>query len=359
MAARRPPVARLPPRAPGRSLPGGGGGGSASHQRDEYDGFGGQDDDYSIPTGGDDYDGEGAEEGVASSSSSSASSSSSSSAAEVEVQRISLTKTTKKLKMSAEPQRVTASGSQFDNGLFKPVLGDSMDFSMGLSDIGGGGNEESGLKSFSSSGSGSSSGGNVSGGGAGALDPRSWLRKSVPPEGSSAEGEEYVEMFWFDAAEMNGIVYLFGKIPVTEPNSPKRFVSCCVAVHGSERNLFVLPRATGEGMRADGTPVRANLTQVYNELKKTLIPEYISESKGQSFKCKPVKRSYAFEHGEVPREEMEYLKVVYSAKHRAPLAKHCTGGQHIERIFGAGSSILELFILKRKLMGRDLRGWKK
>jgi DNA polymerase alpha subunit A len=72
---------------------------------------------------------------------------------------------------------------------------------------------------------------------------------------------------------------------------------------------------------------------------------------GQSFRCKPVKRRYAFEHGEVPREETEYMKVVYAATHGVPSPKQCEGGQTYERIFGAGSSALELFLLKRRLMG--------
>jgi DNA polymerase alpha subunit A len=43
--------------------------------------------------------------------------------------------------------------------------------------------------------------------------------------------------------------------------------------------------------------------------------------------------------------------VVYSAKHGVPSAAQCAGGKTYERIFGAGSSPLELFLLKRKLMG--------
>ena len=80
-----------------------------------------------------------------------------------------------------------------------------------------------------------------------------------------------------------------------------------------------------------------------------ILPLYIS---GQSFKCKPVRRRYAFEHGTVPRGETEYLKVVYSARHVTPSMKTCqAGSEHIERIFGISSNALELFLLKRKLMG--------
>lgn len=45
------------------------------------------------------------------------------------------------------------------------------------------------------------------------------------------------------------------------------------------------------------------------------------------------------------------MKVVYSATHGTPSPSQCAGGKTYERIFGAGSSALELFLLKRKLMG--------
>ena len=49
-------------------------------------------------------------------------------------------------------------------------------------------------------------------GGGFAVDPKDWLLHSVP-EGDAAS-EEYVDMYWLDATEANGVVYVFGKIPV-------------------------------------------------------------------------------------------------------------------------------------------------
>lgn len=46
-------------------------------------------------------------------------------------------------------------------------------------------------------------------------------------------------MFWIDAYEKNGVVYLFGKV---FSKSTGVYTSCCVVVNGIERNLFVLPR---------------------------------------------------------------------------------------------------------------------
>ena len=184
------------------------------------------------------------------------------------------------------------------------------------------------------------------------IDPSLWLKKTTFPEEEQAS--EYLQMFWIDATESNGIIYLFGKVEIANPNDPKKgskFVSCSVAINGNERNLFVLAKPAGS-FNADGTPVRADMNQVYQELNKMLVPAIIPKTQGQSFRCKTVKRKYAFEYDEIPREETEYLKVVYSAKHGVPTPQQCSNGTNsIQRIFGASSSVLELFLLKRKLTG--------
>jgi hypothetical protein len=182
---------------------------------------------------------------------------------------------------------------------------------------------------------------------------RAWWCKSTDATSSSEEPQDYVPMYWTDATETNGTIYLFGRVAVVEPGTPKRFTSCCVAVHGSERNLFVLPKKT-EGCKPDGTPMRAGMDKVYADVNKLLVPHIIPRSKGQGFRCKQVMRKYAFEHRDIPRESCEYLKVVYSAKHGTPAPSQCDtppASSSIERIFGATSTALEMFLLKRKLMG--------
>ena len=182
------------------------------------------------------------------------------------------------------------------------------------------------------------------------IDPKLWLQKH------EVEGEspyEFLDMFYIDAIEMNGVIYLFGKVLLNNPNAKeKMYVSTCVQVHGNERNLFVLPRGTGQH-NLDGTEVRAEMQHVFGDLKKLLQPGVIpARVEGQAFKVKPVKRKYAFECPNIPREETQYLKVKYSAKYGAPTSRQCTDGTtHIERVFGASSSPLEYFLLKRKLMG--------
>jgi hypothetical protein len=43
-----------------------------------------------------------------------------------------------------------------------------------------------------------------------------------------------------------------------------------VAVHGSERNLFVLPRLVPDTFKEDGTPARLGMADVYKELSSVL-----------------------------------------------------------------------------------------
>lgn len=129
----------------------------------------------------------------------------------------------------------------------------------------------------------------------GKVDPRAWLLHAPPAEGAGVDdkGEEYVNLFWLDATENNGVLYLFGKLPVNDappavaPGAsqgssqssattasaaagPRRFVSCCVAVHGCERNLFVLPRLVPDTFKEDGTPARLGMADVYKELSGML-----------------------------------------------------------------------------------------
>lgn len=195
-------------------------------------------------------------------------------------------------------------------------------------------------------------GGSVSADSNASIDPKSWLlNESVPKDSPVGTiGQEYVSMFWIDAVEKNGVVYVFGKLPINDEGKPLRYVSCCVAVHGCERNLFVLPRAI-EGFNKDKKQLRASETDVKNEMSKLLTPGIIPKSEGSVFKSKMVTRNYAFEYGDVPREDTKYLKIKYSAKYGLPTPAQCNGGKYYQRIFGTSGNALELFLLKRKLMG--------
>jgi DNA polymerase alpha subunit A len=263
--------------------------------------------------------------------------------------KISLTQTTKKFKVSTSAQ------SDSSIPLLKPVVDFYSDMSAGGGErregLGGGDGEVQSAPASSS------------------IDPTWWLHTYSAPAGKSEnsaadmmpperpEGEEYVPMYWTDATETSGVIYLFGRIAITEPGAPKRFVSCCVAVHGCERNLFVLPKRL-EGQKSDGTPLRANMADVYKDLSALLVPRIIPRSEGRGFRCKPVRRKYAFDMPDVPREETDYMKVVYSARHPSPSYSQCNAPGNstpsIEKIFGGNINALEWFLLKRKIMGP---GW--
>jgi DNA polymerase alpha subunit A len=240
-----------------------------------------------------------------------------------EVLQVDVTKTKRKLKQSTGNQFHTAS---MDDALEPLLVGSASDMAAGAF---GGGEEDQGSATLDKS----------------AIDPSWWLKKDD-------EGENYLNMFWIDATEIQGDIYLFGKIPVQEPQEKLRYVSGMVQVRGNARNLFVLPKAIPGQTKEDGSAVRAALPEVYNEMKDILTPAIVPRMNGALI-AKPVKRNYAFEVSSVPRNETEYLKVKYHAKYPALRHEQCTSPNFktIERIFGAQSTPLELFLLKRKLMG--------
>ena len=248
---------------------------------------------------------------------------------ETQEKKISLGKTSRKLKVNFNDTKTSTGQSlgDVDNG-FMPVLDGST--ASGMTGVTSG--TQQAMESTA------------------AIDSKLWIKK---PE----DEDEYMNFFYLDANETNGVIYLFGKVEVTPAADPKakfppekKYVSCCVAVHNCERNLFVLPRATGEFL-PDGTEKRAEFQDVYGEINKLLVPSVIPKKVGASFRVAKKERNYAFEHGSIPRVPTDYMKVVYSSKFGVPSPAQCSGGKHYERIFGGPNSVLELFMLKRKLKG--------
>ena len=82
---------------------------------------------------------------------------------------------------------------------------------------------------------------------------------------------------------------------------------------------------------------------VHSDLRELMWQCHIPE-----YKAKPVKRKYAFGDSNIPRDETEYLKVVYNAKY-PPLSTSST--THIDSILGTTYAPSELFLLKQKLQG--------
>ena len=168
--------------------------------------------------------------------------------------------------------------------------------------------------------------------------------------------ERYLDMFWLDAIEKHGDIYLYGKVaaPTEDDKNGKknRFVSCCAVVKGNLRNLYVLPRKKQASEGGDDDAEYCDMMEVHQELKGILQPSCIPLREGASWAGKVVEREYAFDDPEIPREKTSYLKVVYDGKYPVPSKEICQqGGKSIHKILNAGASNLETFILKRKLMG--------
>lgn len=92
--------------------------------------------------------------------------------------------------------------------------------------------------------------------------------------------------------------------------------------------------------------------EIFQEVRSILVPSVIPADAGTQLKVKFVERQYAFDEPDIPREKTQYLKVVYSAKHGFPSPQHVNeGGKFFQKIFGAKTSPLESFLIKRRLMG--------
>jgi len=150
---------------------------------------------------------------------------------------------------------------------------------------------------------------------------------------ADAAGNKSIDMFWLDAFEKKGVVYLFGKVKV----SGGEYVSCCAVVTGNERNMFVLPR------KMAGSEERVGFGAVHADLKAVLQPKIVPNGNGNGFKVKKAVRKYAFDVEGVPREPTEYLKVKYKAEFVMPPSEVCTEGtENIERIFGGNTKVSAL-----------------
>lgn len=86
-----------------------------------------------------------------------------------------------------------------------------------------------------------------------------------------------------------------------------------------------------------------NMGLVYKE-----FDEIRKSFKVSNFASKSVSRKYAFELDGIPAES-DYLKVVYAFSE--PEIDPKTEGATFSKIFGCKGGALELFLLKRKLMG--------
>ncbi|KAF9187397.1 DNA-directed DNA polymerase alpha catalytic subunit pol1 [Haplosporangium sp. Z 767] len=159
-------------------------------------------------------------------------------------------------------------------------------------------------------------------------------------ESTLKEEDGTLRMYWIDACEVKGVVYLFGKVL---QRASKKYISCCVAVHNMERNLFVLPRPHRVDQHGNETDIEVDMADVYTEFDTIRQAHKIT-----SWLSKLVERKYAFELPGIP-SSAEYLKVVY--KYSLPSLPADLKGETFSHVFGTTTSALEHFVIKRNLMG--------
>ena len=165
-----------------------------------------------------------------------------------------------------------------------------------------------------------------------------------------------LNFFWFDAHEENygAEIYLFGKVWQPQIQS---FMSCCLVIHGMERVCYALPKVKGKARGTisaeDETKMVNNVFTELEEIRKRRFKDI------SGWKAKEVKRKYAFEMA-LQHGEHSFLKIKYPAS--MPMLPDNLTGNTFECVFGTNQSMLELFILKRKIKGPcwlTINGFKK
>jgi DNA polymerase alpha subunit A len=124
---------------------------------------------------------------------------------------------------------------------------------------------------------------------------------------SALEPDGSLQFFWLDYLEHDGKVHFIGKL---KDKNSGQWVSCCVTIDNLQRNLYVLPRERRIEIDEDGdeyeTDIVPSITDVYQE-----FDTFRKRAGVKTCKAKFVKRKYAFGERNVPREETQWLKVVY------------------------------------------------
>ncbi|KAF8141953.1 hypothetical protein EV363DRAFT_1468612 [Boletus edulis] len=165
---------------------------------------------------------------------------------------------------------------------------------------------------------------------------------------NALEDDGSLHMFWLDYLEHSGKLYLIGKVKDKTSNA---WTSACLSIQGIQRNLFVLPRPLRvvqeesedgqvEIVETDVVPEKGDVYSDFERIRR--------EIGIKSWKARWVTRKYAFDYKDIPKET-EWMKVLYSYEEQQIPMDACS--PNIYKIFGTSTSIFELFVLKRKIMG--------
>ncbi|CAA7056881.1 unnamed protein product [Microthlaspi erraticum] len=153
-----------------------------------------------------------------------------------------------------------------------------------------------------------------------------------------------------------GTIYLFGKVKMGDT-----YKSCCVVVKNIQRCVYAIPNDSVfpshelitleqevKDSRLSPESFRVKLHEMASKLKND-ISQQLLQLNVSNFSMTPVKRNYAFERPEVPTGEQYVMKINYPFKD-PPLPEDLKG-ESFCALLGSNTSALELFILKRKIMG--------
>nr|VDD25910.1 unnamed protein product [Brassica oleracea] len=153
-----------------------------------------------------------------------------------------------------------------------------------------------------------------------------------------------------------GTVYLFGKAKMGDT-----YKSCCVVVKNIQRCVYAIPNGSifpshelfmleQEAKHSKLSPqsFRVKLHEIASKLKNE-ISQQLLRLNVSNYSMALVKRSYAFEKPDVPAGEQYVLKINYPFKD--PALPQNLKGESFCALLGSHTSALELFILKRKIMG--------
>lgn len=156
-----------------------------------------------------------------------------------------------------------------------------------------------------------------------------------------------LSFYWIDAHEENNgngaDLFIFGKVFQPQVN---QYVSCSIKVIGMQRVAYALPKLSG---KARGTLTKEEEQKLIRDVQLEFEDLRKKRFTGiTKWRCKAVTRKYAFEMP-IQHGEHLFLKIKYDAT-CPPLPVNLTG-KTFDCVFGANQSMLELFILKRKIKG--------
>ncbi|KAF2077981.1 hypothetical protein CYY_000705 [Polysphondylium violaceum] len=162
-----------------------------------------------------------------------------------------------------------------------------------------------------------------------------------------------LEFFMMAAEEdRQGRILLFGKIKLSKAQSAysnNGFASCCVMIENMQRNVFLLPRDYCVDEKGDPTTLEPTTKMVEEE-----VANLMKKHKITGYTLKKVKRTSCFDY-QVPQKNipigktLEVWKLSYPSSF--PALENSISGKTFKCAYGITSSPLELFILKRKIMG--------